>query len=296
LAGNVPGRGVGSTIIAVAATRAKDTDRADTCKILDAALEDGELSTEEHRERVSSATAAVTLAELHALIADLQQSSSPVRLQPLPTSPKSGRLGIAAAAVVVAVMVGLGIGWALHGHPSSPPSVNAGANSGQGPAGQPGGVASPLPSPPKQLQTLAGLTGLLDQARRKFGDTMGLRLVVYPDYAVLDRADPAEQRRELSYVYRGGWDGPNTSPRTGGAVVDLSRFDAGKAVAIIAGAPDQLGIKKSDVTSTYLIVQPSDDPTAPGAVSLSAYVSADYGSGYIKFTGDGTVQQVLPPS
>jgi hypothetical protein len=52
------------------------------------------------------------------------------------------------------------------------------ANSDEGPAAQPGGVASPLPSPPKQLQTLAGLTGLLDQARRKFGDTMGLRLVV----------------------------------------------------------------------------------------------------------------------
>jgi hypothetical protein len=113
---------------------------------------------------------------------------------------------------------------------------------------------------------------------------------------VLDRPDPAEQRRELSYVYRGGWDGPNTSPRTGGAVVGFSRFDAGKAVAIIAGAPDQLGNKKSDVTSTYLIVQPSDDPTTPGAVSLSAYVSADYGSGYIKFTSDGSVQRVLPPS
>ncbi|HWF68124.1 MAG TPA: DUF1707 domain-containing protein [Mycobacterium sp.] len=80
----------------MAATRAKDSDREDTCKILDAALEDGELSTEEHRERVSSATAAITLADLHALVADLQPSSSPVRLQPLPTAPKSGRLGIAA--------------------------------------------------------------------------------------------------------------------------------------------------------------------------------------------------------
>jgi hypothetical protein len=57
------------------------------------------------------------------------------------------------------------------------------------------------------------------------------------------------------------------------------------------GAPKTLGINRSDVTGTYLIVEPPDDPTTPGAVSLSAYVSADYGSGYIKFGGDGTVER-----
>ncbi len=31
-------------------------------------------------------------------------------------------------------------------------------------------------------------------------------------------------------------------------------------------------------------------------MSLSAYVSTDYGSGYIMFAGDGTVNQVCYPS
>lgn len=275
----------------MAPTRAKDSDREDTCRILDGALEEGQLSNEEHRERVSAATSAVTLADLHGLVADLQTAHSPVQLPPLPSRPKFGSRGIAAAAFVVAVLLGVGLGWGVYGHTGSPLS------STPSPAPEPDGVGAVVLNPPKQLQSLDGLTGLLDQTRKKFGDTMGLRLVVYPDYAVLDRQDPAQPRRQLSYVYRGGWGAPTPSPSTAGATpVDLARFDAPKAVGILHGAPKTLGINPSDVTSTYLIVEPSDDPTTPGAVSLSAYVSADYGSGYIKFAGDGTVERVNPPS
>ncbi|MGH3849179.1 MAG: hypothetical protein ACRDRT_05675 [Pseudonocardiaceae bacterium] len=67
-------------------------------------------------------------------------------------------------------------------------------------------------------------------------------------------------------------------------------------MGILRGAPQTLGIKQSDVTSTYLIVGPSTDPTTPGALSLSVYVSSDYGSGYIQFAGDGAVTRVSPPS
>jgi uncharacterized protein DUF1707 len=54
------------TIIVVATrqtpgTRAKDSDRNDTCRILDSALADGQLSMEEHRTRVALATGAETL-------------------------------------------------------------------------------------------------------------------------------------------------------------------------------------------------------------------------------------------
>jgi hypothetical protein len=279
------------TIIAVAATRAKDSDREDTCRILDGALEEGQLSNEEHRQRVSAATSAVTLADLHGLVADLQTAHSPVKLPPLPSRPKSGSRGIAVAALIVAVLLGIGLGWGLYGHTSSPLSFTP------SPPGKPDSVGAVVLAPPTQLQSLNGLTGLLEAARKKFGDTTGFRLVVYPDYAVLDRQDPTQPRRQLSYVYRGGWGNPTASPSTGAAApVDLARFDATKAVGILRGAPQTLGIKPSDVTSTYLIVQDSDDPTTPGTVSLSAYVSADYGSGYIKFAGDGTGERVNPPS
>jgi Protein of unknown function (DUF3060)/Domain of unknown function (DUF1707) len=53
-------------------TRATDSDRDDTCRVLDTALSQGQLSMEEHRQRVSAATNAKTLGELHSLVSDLQ--------------------------------------------------------------------------------------------------------------------------------------------------------------------------------------------------------------------------------
>ena len=41
-----------------------------------------------------------------------------------------------------------------------------------------------------------------------------------------------------------------------------------------------------------LIFDPSGDPTTPGALALSVYVSSDYGIGYIELTADGTVKQI----
>jgi hypothetical protein len=54
-------------------TRAKDSDRQDTCVILDHALNDGELSGEEHRERVTTAPNAVALGDLQALVAECRR-------------------------------------------------------------------------------------------------------------------------------------------------------------------------------------------------------------------------------
>jgi hypothetical protein len=59
-------------------TRAKDNDRNNTCQVLDTALSEGQLSMEEHRQRVSAATNATTLGELQSLVSDLQTSNAPV--------------------------------------------------------------------------------------------------------------------------------------------------------------------------------------------------------------------------
>ena len=70
-------------------------------------------------------------------------------------------------------------------------------------------------TPPRQLQSLGGLTGLTEQMRQRFGDTMGYRMVIYPEYAVLDRVDPSDERRKVSYTYRGGWgDATSTSAKS----------------------------------------------------------------------------------
>ena len=152
-------------------------------------------------------------------------------------------------------------------------------------------------TPPRQLHSLGGLTGLLEQMRQRFGDTMGYRLVVYPDYASLERPDPNEERRQLSYTYRGGWGDPSSSAKSDDDVlVDLGKFDPTAVIGVLRGAPETLGIKPDDVSSTYLIVDPTREPVTPGELSLSIYVSSDYGSGYIELAADGTVKQINYPS
>ncbi len=275
-------------------TRAKDSDRNDTCQILDSALSEGQLSMTEHGERVKSATTATTLGELQALVGDLQTNNAPVQLPTL-TKPRSLPMagngwGLRLAVAAVLVAFGIAIGWGLYGNTPSP------LNFTSDPGAKSDGITPVVLTPPKQLHSLGGLTGLIEQMKQRFGDTNGYRLTVYPDYASLTRPDPTEERRELNYTYRGGWDDPSSSSKTSDAVeVDLSKFDAKAVVAVLRGAPETLGIKPDEVKSTYLTIDPSTDPTNPGAVAVDIYVSSDYGSGYIELAGDGRVKQIHYP-
>jgi hypothetical protein len=167
------------------------------------------------------------------------------------------------------------------------------------PGAKPDGVAAVVLTPPTQLHSLGGLTGLMEQTRKRFGNTMGFRLVIYPTYAILDRPDPSDDRRVLAYDYRGGWGDPTSSAKSaadGPVAVDLSRFDITATVGILRGAPETLHMKQSDVQTMYLIVEPTTDPTTPGALSLSVYVSSDYGGGSIVFAGDGTLKRLDLPT
>jgi hypothetical protein len=275
-------------------TRAKDSDRNDTCQILDSALADGQLSMDEHRTRVALATQAETLGDLQSLISDLQTANAPVQLPDLkkrPRLPGAGSgWGFRAAVAGVLVALGIAIGWGLYGNTPSP------LNFTSDPGAKSDGISAVVLTPPKQLHSLGGLTGLIEQMKKRFGDTNGYRLIVYPDYASLTRPDPQEDRRELNYTYRGGWDDPSTTSKTNDAtVVDLSKFDIKTVVGVLRGAPETLGLKPADVTSTYLSIDPARDPTTPGALSIDVYVSTDYGSGYIELAGDGSVKQINYP-
>lgn len=275
-------------------TRAKDSDRNDTCQILDSALSEGQLSMTEHGERVKAATTATTLGELQALVADLQTNNAPVQLPTLKKArslPMAGNgWGLRLAVAGVLVVFGIAIGWGLYGNTPSP------LNFTSDPGAKSDGITPVVLTPPRQLHSLGGLTGLIEQMKQRFGDTTGYRLTVYPDYASLTRPDPTEERRELNYTYRGGWDDPSSSSKTSDAVeVDLSKFDAKAVVGVLRGAPETLGMKPDEVESTYLTIDPSTDPTTPGAVAVDIYVSSDYGSGYIELAGDGRVKQIHHP-
>ncbi|MDT5350914.1 MAG: hypothetical protein QOH91_4201 [Mycobacterium sp.] len=276
--------------------RAKDTDRQDTCGILDNALSDGELSGEEHRERISKATNAVTLGDLKLLVQDLQGSTAQARLRPAKIPLKFSRWRVwhvTAAAFTGSVLLGVLIGWGLYGNTSSPIDFIS------DPGAKPDGVAPVVLTPPTQLHSLGGLTGLLEQTRKRFGNTVGYRLLVYPTYAVFDRPDPSDDRRVLAYDYRGGWGDPSSSAKSGAdgdVAIDLGKFDVTKVVGIMRGAPETLHMKPSDVTNMYLIVEPAKDPLKPDELTLSVCVSSDYGGGSIEFAGDGTLKRLSLPS
>ena len=278
-----------------AGTRAKDSDRNDTCQILDSALADGQLSMEEHRTRVALATQSATLGDLQSLISDLQTANAPVQLPDLKRRPRmpaasgGGGWGIRLAIAGVLIVLGIAIGWGLYGNTTSPLSFTS------DPGAKSDGIPGKVLTPPKQLQSLGGLNGLMEQMRQRFGDTMGYSLVIYPEYAVLYRADPSDERRKLSYTYRGGFDDPSSSAKDEDDVlVDLAAFNVENAVGILRGVAETVGLNPADVKkeNTYLTIDPTRDPITPGELTLRANVSSDFGSGSVTFAGDGTIKRI----
>ena len=276
-------------------TRAKDSDRNDTCQVLDSALAEGQLSMEEHRQRVASATTAATLGELQSLVSDLQNANAPVRLPTLKSRlrlPVGAGWGLRIATAGVLVLFGVGIGWGLYGNTSSPLSFET------DPGAKSDGIPAKVLTAPRQLQSLGGLNGLFEQMRQKFGDTTGFAMNIRPDRATLYRPDGDDPRRKLMYDYRGGWGDPYSTSTVGSddRVVDLSKFNLEQTVAILRGAPESLGIKRKDISDTWIDIEPSKDPVTPDAVNIRLYVSSEFGSGFIDLAPDGAIKQVSKPS
>ncbi|MBX7433704.1 DUF1707 domain-containing protein [Mycobacterium sp. Y57] len=285
----------GSSARRTSGTRAKDSDRNATCQILDTALSEGQLSMAEHGERVKAATSAATLGELQSLVSDLQTAAPQlvvpgVRKRVLPGMAPGW--GIRAAIAGVLVLLGVAIGWGLYGNTPSP------LNFTSDPGAKSDGIPAKVLTPPRQLHSLGGLNGLIEQMKQRFGDSEGYSLTIYPDYASLERPDPADERRILRYTYRGGWGDPSTSAKDDRDVlVDLGKFDVEAIVGVMRGAPETLGINPADVDNMYLSIDPGSDVTAPpGAIDLTVYVSSEFGGGYIELNADGTVKQINYPS
>jgi hypothetical protein len=150
---------------------------------------------------------------------------------------------------------------------------------------------NPFSSGPK-LHTPDGMNEMFASERSRFGDTTGYRVVVYPEYAVLDRGDPQDSRRKKSYTFRGGdWtDWTNGSVSSSDAEADLSKFDVAAVLATLNGAPKTFDFNNPE--STYLIIDGEED----GSLGLSIYVS-DHGlSGYMEVNPDGSIKKTHPPS
>jgi serine/threonine protein kinase len=151
--------------------------------------------------------------------------------------------------------------------------------------------ARAAPTGPAQLQTSDGLTGLLTTIRDKFGDTMGYQLVVYPDYAVLERASPNNSHVKQSYLYRGSWKNwaPDMSTSSFDVLADLSQFNAAAVSAQLKNPPPDLNI--TDNSQNYLIVEGAEG----GGLELAMH-SAAPGTGFMEINPDGSIKTLHPPS
>lgn len=279
-----------------AGTRAKDSDRNDTCQILDSALSEGQLSMAEHGERVKAATTATTLGDLQSLVGDLQTKNAPVQLPDLRKPARAGGgasagWGMRLAVAGVLVLLGIGIGWGLYGNTSSPLSFQT------DPGAKSDGIPARVLTAPRELLSLGGFNGLFEQMRKKFGDTRGYELEIREDWATLVRADPNDDRRKISYDYRGGWGDPDRDPEAlsdDDRIVDLAKFDFGAIIGILRGAPQQLKVPLEDVKYTWLEITPSKEPTTPDDVNITIHISGDFGGGYMILGPDGTPKEVYP--
>lgn len=274
--------------------RAKDSDRNETCQILDTALAEGQLSMAEHGERVKAATTASTLSQLQDLVADIQTGKTldvPMVTKVINRRPAGPGWGIKAAIATVLVLLGVAIGWGLYGNTTSPLSFES------DPGAKSDGIPARVLTPPRQLLSLGGFNGLFEQMRKKFGDTMGYEMDIRADWASMYRTDPNDQRRKTQYDYRGGWGDPDSSAdplSEGDRLVDLAKFDFDAIVGIMRGAPETLDVPRADVTNSWLEINPSKDPVNPDAVDITIYVSSDFASGHMTVAADGTPKEIYP--
>jgi hypothetical protein len=267
---------------------------------LDNARSEGQLTMAEHRRRVDAAIDAATLDDLRELLDDLQVTD-PLP-QPVPPTSRNRRAAIAGgAALIVAVAA---ICWGVFGAtdppaeppsavipqpPAAPPAIT------KGPAAPVDDVAPVVLNLPRHLDTVEGMTGILDEIRKRFGSTMGYELALRPEQAFLSLPDPADDERKLIYTYRGGWGTPSGSARFDSDVlVDLGAFDIGATVAAWRSAPATLQIAPGEVEDTYLDI---DHVGEPGSLETLIRVTTKSGrNGYLYLDPAGAVTRVENPS
>lgn len=260
------------------ATRAKDSDRDVTCKALDAAFGEGQISSEEHRQRIAVATSAQTLGELNGVVSDLQIAALPAYL-PTPR-PQRRRWPAIVVTAVVAAAAGAGLGsYATRPVPADPGAVADGV--------------APVVIAPTKLFSVPGLSGLLDQMRAKFGDAVGIELTVRSNNASLVRIEPADPNLPITYPYQGGFRDGGAMPGTwrNVRIGDLSRFDPAKIVGVLRGAPETLNVPAAGDGGTVMVIKPNDE-----GVDITITVSERDRTGRMVVAGNGEPKEVAPAS
>ncbi len=259
--------------------RARTEDRALTCRALDTALADGQLSAQEHRTLVELTAEAETLGDLAGLTEDLQKPTEAPIDPRTRVRPRAARL--AGAVVVVAVIAAVG-GYQLT-HTSAPPAPVA------APAG-PAVAARVIETP--DLTTGAGFEHFRRLYQEKFGDTVVDELRLYPDDASIERTTVAQPNRVVDYRYRGGFMASSamTGREADKPIFDLAMVNASALGDLLSRAVSMLKVEGGAVS--HIMMDIDSITTVP---TIAVYVSNEFNeSGYLEVTPAGDLIHSYP--
>ncbi|MET9492540.1 DUF1707 domain-containing protein [Nocardia sp. NPDC006630] len=267
-------------------TRARDSDRAATALLLDAALADGQLNEADHRALIELAGEASTLGELADLTSDLQRpDNAPAVAQP----PKMHRRKVFGWAVLAACAAMFAAGFVAV---DQPPDIPAGAPVA------PLGVVQPVVVPMPNLLTAEGFTTFRDLYRAKFGDVLTDDLTLYPGYAILTRSVPGQSNRQVRYDYRGGFaagDNPTTR-KLNTPVFDLGAVDPAALGRLISTALTTMNVDQGTISDIMFDMEDVSSARGGGsAPTVRVYVSNKANeAGYVEATPAGVITRSSP--
>ena len=188
-------------------TRAKDSDRNETCRFSTVRWPTVSSPSEEHRRRVATATTATTLGELQALVersAERQRAGATAGPQGAVEAPgrrrragASGRRRRRAGSARHRDRLGP---VRQHLSPLTSPPTPA-----RSPTASP-----PCADPAEELQSLGGLTGLFEQMKTAVRRHLGLPAADLSGLRVAGPARPERRSPHAELLLPGGWDDPST--------------------------------------------------------------------------------------
>ncbi|MCQ4119684.1 DUF1707 SHOCT-like domain-containing protein [Rhodococcus tibetensis] len=254
----------------LAGLRARDSDRADACGVLDAAQADGQLSAEEHSYRTARAMSAKTFDELDRLVGDLQIPSRLANAPVVrPKQRRSRRRWIAAGAIVATAAVGGAIAGTLGEEPGSPTSVPT-------------------------LTTGSGVQFFIDDYSAEFGNTIADEVDLFPEHAVFDRQAAANPSQSDPYYYDGEFDswGSVSSRDADERSFDLATVNLPALAGLLKGAPESVRVPNGTVDHLSFGFEAGEEDGPP---IISVYANNEAGNtGYFNVTFDGEIVAVYP--
>lgn len=259
--------------------RARDRDRVEICAVLDAALADGQLRTDEHAARSRSAMRAKFTSDLDALIRDLQIPGELAGPAALGGDRPWRRRWLPVAVLAVAAVLGAGAGFVARDDPATGVAVVA--------------EAEPESAPLPNLLTADGLAFFIDTYRREFGDTVIDTATVYPDFLLVQRLVGGSP--ENFHFTEDGFDpvGVAVPSYANGRPIDLADIDLARLAAVLAGAPASVRLEQGAVEHLgigFELIAPVD----AGPV-IDIYVEDPAGAtGHMSVSFDGLPLEVFP--